>query len=59
MKVGVGLNGFLQPGKCNLEHEIRATGDGCSLIVSCFADLEVCGCNEYLACDCVGFSRLL
>ncbi len=35
-KQGWGLGGgFLQPGKYGLEHEIRATGDGCSLIESC------------------------
>lgn len=28
-------DGFPQPGKCGLEHEIRATGDGCFLIESC------------------------
>lgn len=34
-RVGVGVDGFPQPGKYGLEHEIRATGDGCSLIEFC------------------------
>lgn len=44
-------SGFLQPGKCGLEHEIRATGWLLPhwVLLSCSADLDICGCNEYLA----------
>lgn len=58
MRVGVGGDGFPQQGKCGLEHETRATRDGL-ILLSCSADLEVCGCGEYPLWECGVFPGLL